>query len=189
AEFTYGLDVHAENDIDLGVFQYAFFNHKLSATFFTRRWTFFCRLKDEFHGPPKLISVLCQNLCYAHKYGNVCIMTTSVHHTGLHSCVCCRHVGLKGKVVPLRNGQCIHVSAQCDHRPGLVALQQTYYSGMRNSCPGFNTEGSQVLCYLLVNFGWKRWAHLRLRGENGAKESQEKESVHDAFIGSLRPGY
>src|SRR5690606_32494402 len=51
------LNVHAENDIHLGIVEYAFPDHQVSATFFARRRALFCGLKNKLNGPSKLISI------------------------------------------------------------------------------------------------------------------------------------
>src|SRR5690606_9444168 len=149
AQLADGLDMHAEDHIHFGIFQHAFLYHQFGAAFFSRRGSFFCRLKNEFHGPPKLISVLRKNFGDGHQDRDMRIMTTCVHHARLHSRIRCSRSRLKGKIVSFSNRKRIHVRAQRDYRSRLSTFQKSYNPGMRNARLRFDAEGPEMFSYLL----------------------------------------
>ena len=137
--------MQAEDRFGLGVSaQYAFLHHQRGTTFFTRRRTFFCRLKNELHRSMQLGFQLCEHLSHTEQYAHVGVMPTGVHHTDFLAIVGTAHCRFERYINLFSHRQGIELGTQCQHRTGLAAAQHTDYAGFGDAGLYFDSQRPQV---------------------------------------------
>jgi hypothetical protein len=136
AAATAGLidpDMKAEDCLGLIKIPDAFIEHQAGATFLSRRWPFFGRLKNKHDRPCQFIPDRAQDFGSAQRHGHMRVMSTSVHDAGFLIIENISIDGGKFQSGLLCDGQAIHIGTNRNKRPGLSTPEHRDYAGSGNT--------------------------------------------------------
>jgi len=119
------IEPYMDGEAAVHTFQGTLFNHGRSPGSH-----FFCRLESQFHRAAQVFSHILENMGSRQHHGNMAVMTTGMHHTGIFAG--------KRKSRVFRNGQGIDIAPEQNGLPGLFSFDGGQDPGLESAGnPGY----------------------------------------------------